>query len=476
LQLPYKKKQNLLVKKYKNNDWNARALNDTRYITKYLKNHIENTLIFAGEDINIDYGTQEKTKESKQRVIVTNGITTAYLRKRWGLSKDRDESNLHHAMDATIVATVSPTLIKKITSFSKSREVMKYLQVHKQIDGLDPETGVVYDSETIELSKQMIVNYNQKTYKHFPEPWEGFANETRTRLNPKIADADEMRRYLKDKPGYAFSDMAFVKPVFVSRMPKRGVTGQAHKETLRSPRFFLQGQNKSSIRVQLTSLKQKDLENILGESKESVLYKELQARFAEYGDKAEVAFKEPIYRKDKAGNNVNIVRSIKVVDNSQNSGYVINQDKALVDNGGMSRVDIFTKDVEGRKKYYTVPVYSHQIAQKELPVRILPVPKKVGFINVDESFIFCFSVYPNDLLKIVGEAGDVTFGYYVKYNISSAGYSFIGHADTSRKDIDLISKSIGNAKIVEKYQVDVLGNYTKVKKEVRLGRIIKNKK
>lgn len=455
LRLPYKKEQNLLTKKYKNNDWNIRALNDTRYITKYLKNHIENTLIFA-------------EGENKQRVIATNGMTTAYLRKRWGLSKSREENNLHHAQDAAVVAVIGQDLIQKITSFSKSRELLGYLLNDKKIEGIDPDTGEKYSEEVIEGAKRMKDFYGQKMHRHFIEPWDGFAHEVRTRLNPDITDAEEMKRLLKEKKSYVYDDLSFVKPVFVSRMPRRGVTGQMHKETLRSPSFFIKGETKSSIKKDLTSLTLKDIENIAGESKDSALYKELKTRLELHNDKAEIAFKDPIYRKDKKGNNINIVRSVKIIDNSQNSGFIINNGKALVDNGGIARVDIFSKEVNGRKKYFTVPVYNHEIMKKELPARILP--EFAGVTHIDETFIFCFSLYPNDLIKIKTKKEE-KFGYYVSYGIANGQYRILNHMTSGRDDS--ISASITTAETLEKYQVDVLGNYSKVEHEKRVGRIVK---
>ena len=89
-----KKKQNLLLQDYKNDSWNVRALNDTRYITRFIQNYLRQNVDFA-------------EGEEKQRVIAPNGTTTAYLRKRWGLAKDRAEDVLHHAKDAAVVAAIA---------------------------------------------------------------------------------------------------------------------------------------------------------------------------------------------------------------------------------------------------------------------------------------------------------------------------------------------------------------------------------
>lgn len=51
-----KKKQNLLLQDYKNDSWNVRALNDTRYITRFIQNYLRQNVDFA-------------EGEEKQRVI-----------------------------------------------------------------------------------------------------------------------------------------------------------------------------------------------------------------------------------------------------------------------------------------------------------------------------------------------------------------------------------------------------------------------
>ncbi|GAE93176.1 hypothetical protein JCM21714_2229 [Gracilibacillus boraciitolerans JCM 21714] len=72
LPITRKKKQHLKNKSFTRTEeeFRDRHLNDTRYITRFLKNYIEETLHFDSK--------------SKQNVYPVNGAYTAVLRKRWG--------------------------------------------------------------------------------------------------------------------------------------------------------------------------------------------------------------------------------------------------------------------------------------------------------------------------------------------------------------------------------------------------------
>jgi CRISPR-associated endonuclease Csn1 len=97
----------------------------------------------------------------------------------------------------------------------------------------------------------------------------------------------------------------------------------------------------------------------------------------------------------------------------------------------------------------------------------------------DENFIF--SLYPNDLIKVTSKK-DMTLSvvhpdstlpkelvvsegmlYYVSANISVASIRVIDHDNS----YTIKSMGIKTLKSLEKYQVDVLGSISKVKKEKR---------
>lgn len=94
---------------------------------------------------------------------------------------------------------------------------------------------------------------------------------------------------------------------------------------------------------------------------------------------------------------------------------------------------------------------------------------------------FVFSLYPNDLIKFEHRSVKVFKKVNKDSNLSDTfeskeQYAYFKSADIATASIRIIThdntyfiKSLGVKTLskLEKYQVDVLGNYTKVKKEIR---------
>ena len=90
----YKKRQKLLKREITEEDINKfkeRNLQDTKTISRFLYNYINDYLLFAPSDTG-----------KKKRVTAVNGTITAYLRKRWGINKIRANGDKHHAVDAVV--------------------------------------------------------------------------------------------------------------------------------------------------------------------------------------------------------------------------------------------------------------------------------------------------------------------------------------------------------------------------------------
>lgn len=75
----------------------------------------------------------------------------------------------------------------------------------------------------------------------------------------------------------------------------------------------------------------------------------------------------------------------------------------IVDNGEMVRVDIFKS--KGAGKFYAVPIYTYDFAVGKLPNKaIVQGKEKSGvikdWIEMDENYEFCFSLFKNDCIRI----------------------------------------------------------------------------
>src|SRR5690606_7177801 len=120
------------------------------------------------------------------RVHVVSGAVTAHLRSRWGFEKIRQDTHLHHALDGVVVACTDQHMITQVTAYHQAKE-----------------------------------NSKKPKQPFFPWPCERFRDDiltglSRTPLPIEIKSAIEAKKPL---PEY----------LLVSRMPRRSVSGAAHK-------------------------------------------------------------------------------------------------------------------------------------------------------------------------------------------------------------------------------------------------------
>lgn len=444
----HKKKHNLLIREYKNNEWNARALNDTRYITRFVQNYLKQAVKFAD-------GLE------KQRVITSNGTITAYLRKRWGLSKIREADVLHHAADAAVVAAIDQSVIQQANLYAKRGEITALLSAAKSLaDQTNQLTGEIIDEGEFAKAQRIENAHLVLTSKYFPQPWNNFAKEVRKRtLNISKSD---LQNELRGLDNYDDNFRLSVKPIFVSRMARHKVTGSAHKETIRSPKVVDGDQR--TVRVPINKLTRKDIENSKLKQSDRWLYDELIKRLDDTQvagkDKPEIAFAEPIYKNnkqfDKNGRPLSPVRSIKVY-STQPSGFYVNKGRGFVNNGSMVRLDVYSKaNAKGKIEHFFVPVYVHQIAKnKPAPTKILPTPK--GFTDVDDTFTKVCSVYPNDYVMIDFGEKKVE-GYYVYYCINNGAMQLLMPSAADKSRGNLMQVSARSAVSIKALTVSVLGD------------------
>ena len=439
-----KKKQNLLLQDYKNDSWNVRALNDTRYITRFIQNYLRQNVDFA-------------EGEEKQRVIAPNGTTTAYLRKRWGLAKDRAEDVLHHAKDAAVVAAIDQKIVMQANLHAKRHEIKALLAATKTMEEkTDKLTGEITDEDEFDKAQQCKAAILVLSSKHFPQPWDNFGKEVMKRtLNTDIATLQNELRGLEN---YDDEFRLSVKPIFVSRMPRRKATGSAHKETIRSPK--VKDNDQRTVRMPLNKVKRKDVESSVLKESDKWLYDKLLERLDAHDNNPEKAFAEPIYKNDKKfdknGKQLSPVSTVKVY-STQPSGFYINDGKAFVNNGSMVRLDVYQKpNKKGKVEHFFVPVYAHQIGKnKPIPTKILPAPK--GFTDVDETFTNVCSLYPSDYVRIYLK-NEIREGYYVKYNVANGAMQLLPNYAPGKNQGTFVQVYGKNAQAIERYDISILGD------------------
>ena len=424
----FRKRQNLLKERLSEEDGKGyiqRNLQDTQYIAVFMLNYIRNHLAFA-----------DCSGVGKRRVFAVNGAVTAFLRKRWGLNKVRADGDLHHAVDAAVIACTTQGMIKRVSDFCKR-------------------------AETTAVRNE-----------HFPEPWPHFRDELTQRLS-----ACPQEDLMKINPVYyATVDISSIQPVFVSRMPRHKVTGAAHEDTIRSQ----VNEKYTAVRKSITELsldKDGKIKDYFKPSSDTLLYEALKKRLTEFGGNAKKAFAEPFYKPRADGTPGAQVRKVKVVAKMNNT-IPVRSGGGVAKGGDMIRIDVYYVPGDG---YYWVPIYVADTVKETLPNKAVVRDKTMEEWKEMKEDDFLFSLYSNDLI-LVERDKPICFSlmhedstlpkkyetkkelvYYKGGDISNGGIRI----ETHEGAYFLKSLTFGIVQKVQKYQVDVLGNYTPVKKEKR---------
>lgn len=446
--LKSEKKRRLLMENISDeSEWKQRNLQDTQFISSFLRRYIDENLQFSPFFDN-----------KKRHITAVNGAVTSYVRKRWGINKIREDGDLHHAVDAVVIGCISQGMINRISRYSYYKETK---------DNGD----YVLNEETGELETR------------FPMPWEHFLNELNIRLTQNESNLQKMLIDV-NYTSYSEIDINKIKPPFVSRMSNHKITGSAHAETIRSGRLESAGLAVSKVPLSKLKLdKDGEIQGYYNPDSDRLLYEALKKRLADFGGNGEKAFGNTDFHKPKAdGSQGPIVKKVKIEDVAS-SMVKVQQNTGIAANENMVRCDVFYVENDG---YYFVPVYVADTVKQKLP-NLAPTTakdsngqKKKKVMN-DENFLF--SLYRNDLIRIYSKSPitvnkinqnstlpekmtvpgeDGMFLYFSGFDVSTVVLSGRTHDNTYKH------RSIGKTMLrIEKYDVDVLGKVRKIEKEDR---------
>lgn len=441
-----KKREHLLRVKYGRDEeaeWKQRHLQDTQYISRFLYNYLRNTLKLA-----------PGYTDRKRRIIPVNGAVTGYIRKRLGIHKIRENGDLHHAVDAVVIAATTQGMIQKVTRYSQIKENVKLI---------DKKTGEVL------IAKEFHNKDN------FPEPWPRFRQELEARVSE---DPEEAIRRLRLP---AYENAGEIKKPFVSRMPRRKVRGAAHEETVRSGKLREDGYTILKTDLSALKLKNGEIEGYYRPESDRLLYEALKKRLEAFGGKGKEAFKEPFHKPKADGTPGPLVKKVKIIEKSS-LNVPVHKGKGVAYNDTMVRIDIFGVNEKGKNAYYFVPVYVSDTVKKELPCRAVVQGKSYENWKVMDDKDFLFSLYPNDMIHVVAKR-DLSFTASEESSLAATMetkniYVYYKAADIAAGNIKVITHDNSYEKRgfgiktllqLEKCEVDVLGNIFLVKQEKRQG-------
>lgn len=443
----FRKKQRLLKETITAEDekkFKERNLQDTKTMSRFLLNYISDHLEFA------DFASGRK-----KHVTAVNGAVTSYMRKRWGIAKIRENGDLHHAVDALVIACTTDGMIQQVSRYAALREC-EYVQTEAGSMAVSQHTGEVL--------------------RQFPYPWPEFRRELEARLGDDPRRAVISQRF----PVYANGDIP-VRKLFVSRMPRRKVTGAAHKETIKSPRALKDGV--VVVKRALTDLKLDpktgEIANYYMPQSDRLLYEALKEELKKHGGSGAKAFAAPFHKPKSDGTPGPVVNKVKLCEPTTLNVPVL-KGTGVADNDSMVRIDVFHVENDG---YYFVPIYIADTLKKELPNKACVQRKPYADWKEVRPDDFLFSLYPNDLMRVTSKGRlmltktqkDSTLPdtyetkqemlYYISAGISVASIACRTHDNS----YEIRSMGIKTLEKLEKFTVDVLGEYHKVEKEPRMA-------
>lgn len=349
LDIPDKKKDNYLLQNLTieiENEMRNQNLNDTKYITKYLTS-------FLKAYLNVP------------KVDSVNGAITGKLRARWGLNnlthslesksyylkdlneddntKKNREIHLHHALDACVIAATNQSLIQSITNYEKYSKyfnnktegtiesLLKNNYIYKLNESdnyVDAETGEIIKTNSLEdyikelKEKNYLIKKNKNKYTVlFPEPYEGFSTEVKTRVFER--DEEQLKFTLNGLNKYTNDELNNIHPI-IPVFAKSKVKGTLSEETAYGYKKTKNGEEVTSLRVSVISesfnkktlekLKKYDYDN---GSKE--VYETLLSWLSNYNNGNE-AYKAKGYPKDKTGK---LIKKVKIYSEYDGKGHII---------------------------------------------------------------------------------------------------------------------------------------------------------
>ena len=222
-----------------------------------------------------------------------------------------------------------------------------------------------------------------------------------------------------------------------------------------------------------------EISNYYMPQSDRLLYEALKEALKKHGGNAAKAFAAPFHKPKSDGTPGPVVNKIKLCEPTTLNVAVLNG-AGVADNNSMVRIDVFHVENDG---YYFVPIYIADTLKKELPNKacVAYKPYEQWKEMSDDNFIF--SLYPNDLLRVTHKTKlklteaqkESTLPdtyetkqemlYYFSANIHTAAIGCRNHDNT----YEIGGMGIKTLEKLEKFTVDVLGEYHKVEKEPRMA-------
>lgn len=507
LTISQKKKDNYLLKKLDfetEREMREQNLNDTKYISRELSSLIKAYLNV--EKVNMYPGAITSKLRARWGF---NRLTHSYISKTYympqdmkeNINKDRD-NHLHHAMDALVIASITPSLQQKITLYEKFSRYIDGL-TKKELENLNidnakemlgefynNETGEVYETNFKEYLKEQVINENIYFNKHnvskleFPLPYKDFDKEAKLRVYEQ--DLNTLKWNLSSFSTYTKKDIDVLHTLIPS-IAKAKISGKMHEETYYGIKEIGKEEDKKTyktLRTPIEKVKRSDLENIpdrKGGSKD--IYETLVEWFEDYEKGEDVlkvnGNKYPVSKNDKEHKEI---KKLKIYTEYKNTGHMINGSN--VEKGGIYKIDVFkSKDKEDKKLYFAFydmyeikkinSIKKSNIIDDNFNIQLWYGQEKnnkiISYKNIIDEYELYTTLSKNELVKIINKEGKKCIAYIVggssgMIEVKSKlgdGYDII---ENKFNDNNIFSKernrytiTVSTIKEIKKLSINVLG-------------------
>lgn len=491
LNISDKKKDNYLLKNLTQDlesEMRNQNLNDTKYISKFLVG-------FVKAHLNID----------ENKVKAFSGAITGKLRGRWGLNglthslessnyhiknnnnyekikKNRD-NHLHHAMDALVIASITPSLQNKIIEYEKFARFLNNKTSNQLQEFIDENNYDItqFTNENGEVTHESIKQYideglktgQLKTRKHsplyylsYPLPYEKFVEEAILRVYER--DIDILCEKLKtDFKTYSEEELKSIHPIYPS-FAKPKLSGALHKETISG---YIQDRNILTNRVKLNDEKftESKLNNIMdAENGAKEVYNTIKKWLAGYKNGKEAYATHKGYPiNEKTGN---IIKKVKIKSEYNNKGHFIKN--GFVEKEDIYQIDIYTKEGEDNVLYFIgYDLFDLAQIKKDKDFDIIlwygqgNAKETMRYKELNQNYNFYLSLNRNQLIEVTKKDGTTGIGCVVGFSSGMFEIkSMLGDGKDLYGDNKLFNKertryhlTISTIESIEKLDISILG-------------------
>ena len=313
-------------------------------------------------------------------------------------------------------------LVRKSWGFTKDRSDDRHHALDALIVAFIDEGRL---NRLTKLYQKMEAEGRSRAVPNIQPPWQGFRQDVQ-------ACRDEIR---------------------VSRSERRRGRGKGHEETIRQVREE-NGKRIVYERKAVEKVTLKDLERIKDPERNQATIESIR-NWIERGRPKDEPPRSP------KGDPIRKVR----LRMGEKAGTTVRGGHA--DNAEMVRTDVFRKD----GKFYLVPVYTHQVANKKKypapPNRAVVAAKpEHEWTEIDQTFEFRFSLYPDSYLEVVRKDGQAEEGYY-RGTSRSTGAITLSPQHCHGDDAQVPGIGARTLREFRKFHIDRLGRKHEIRRETR---------